>query len=162
MGDYVHTLRAQLRYVQLIEDRTITSGNSFTTGTLDIRQQSIVSVIARGLAASSQPNYKVEWAGGITTTEIMGDSQGAQAVDRFEPFVDDIVVPSYTEPPLLSTMLGGTHPLGSEQWIAAPFPHPNTWPPTFPLWPFVRFRLTPEVGSPSAVYNLFAVLQPWS
>lgn len=124
---------------------------TYNSTTLDLRVNvpRINSVVARGISASSQPDYKVFWYGGITTSEIMGTATGE--IDRFEePDVNA---------PLISTYPGGVLPLnpgtsaeGYEAWIVAPLPAILT--------PYVRFHLLVKGGSPAgAKFNLYAYVQ---
>jgi hypothetical protein len=150
---------SRVEVLKLIDNVSLSGGGVIVTTTLDLRVgvPRIESVIARGLASVSQPEYKVEWAGGVTTTEIMGTPTGND--DRFQIF-DEIDIspplPAATavnafNPDLINTSAGGTHGLGVEEWINAPFPDV--------LWPFIRFRLTSAGGSPFAFFSLYALLR---
>ncbi len=147
-------MSARIEVYNLLEEYALAGGNSIVTPTIDLRVgiSRVNSIVARGLATVSQPNYVVEWAGGITTSEIMGTATGD--IDRFQIFAaSDVVVPADNtfNPPLISTMADGNFGLGYEGWIVAPMPAI--------LWPFIRWRVTSEGGSPTAMFSLFATVQ---
>lgn len=147
-------MSARIQVYKLIEDVGLAGGGSVTSDTIDVRVgvARINAIVARGIAQVSQPNYVVEWAGGVTTEEIAGTPTGD--IDRFQIYAaSDVAVPADNtfNPVLINTMSGGNFGLGYEGWIIAPMPAV--------LWPFIRFRITSEGGSPTATFNLFAITQ---
>lgn len=133
--------QARLEVVRLLAGVNLsgTGGdNPRATPTLDLRTsvERIEGVFAQGSSVASQPNYTVGWAGGITTSEVMGNATGE--ADRFEPFgVEDLLIPNTA---------------GNENWIAAPMPTV--------IWPFVRFQVTALAGSPGdSQFWLYALIR---
>lgn len=147
-------MAARIQVLKLVNGVAIAGGGELETDTVDLRTgiERVNAIVARGIAAVSQPNYKVEWAGGITTAEVMGSPTGD--TDRFQIFdAADVAVPSDNIPneDLINTMAGGNFGLGSELWILKEMPQV--------LWPYIRFRITSEGGSPTATFDLFLIVQ---
>lgn len=141
-------MSSRIEVVRLLHEVNLSGAggdNPRASDTVDLRVgvPRIESVIARGSAASTQPSFKVEWAGGVTTTET-GEGVSTGDIDRFEPYTANADV--------INTGSGGTHTEGTEEWLVAPMPDV--------LWPFIRFQLTALANSPpDSIFSLYAVVR---
>lgn len=143
----VRSLTARVQPVSLFDTPTIGAAGTRTSGTIDCRDLDIISIIAKGTRVSGLFTYKIEWAGLITTADIMGDPTGQP--DRIEDYS--------AHPDLINTSATGNQVPETEARIAVAFSNPILLDPQPILWPFVRFKLTGISGSGS--HEVYALLR---